>query len=90
MAIEDVTRRGVVRAMAEHDRLGAEDFLRHFGFRQARNHFVLFHGKAYSSKAVLGVGHKYSGAGWLPLKWDEFYGGAPTVNRRKARVHYQV
>ena len=84
MPIEDVTRDGVVEAMAEHDLLGEEEFLHSYGFRQARNHFVLFNGKAYSSKAVLGVGHKYSGAGWLPLRWDEFYGGAPTVNRLRA------
>jgi hypothetical protein len=55
--------------------------LRQYGFGQARTHFVLFRGKAYSSKAVLGVGHKYSGAGWRQLRWDEFHGGPPTVNR---------
>ena len=64
MAIEDVTRRGVVKAMAEHDRLGAEYFLRHSGFRQARNHFVLFHGKAYSS----GVANRFRRRGVLPFR----------------------
>jgi hypothetical protein len=79
MGIDNVTARGVTKALVEHDRLGEEEFLRRYGFGRAKTHFVRVDGKAYSSKAVLGVGHKYSGAGWVPLRSDDFHGGEQTL-----------
>lgn len=80
MGIHDVTRSGVDKAMLEHDRLGEEKFLDFYKFGRAQTYFVLFEGKAYSSKAILGVGHKYSGDGWQQLGPYDFHGGPETLN----------
>ena len=81
MDIAEVSREGVLAAMKEHDRLGEETFLEKYGFGWARAFFVLHDGAAYSSKAVLGVGRKFSGRGLEPLNSHYFNGGAQTVRR---------
>ena len=39
MALADLTREAVLRAMAEYNELGGEDFLNKYGYRPARSCF---------------------------------------------------
>lgn len=49
-----------------------EQFLKKYGFGRARE-YVVVHGKAYDSKAIVGAAHGV--ATGLPLSSDEFSGG---------------
>jgi len=67
-------------AMDEYDRLGQDEFLGKYGFDRARSYLLIHNGKAYDSKAVVGVAH-----GFLPgeraLSARDFSGGEATVGR---------
>ena len=80
MALRDITREAVIAAIAEYDRLGQDAFLAKHGFDRARSYLLIHAGKAYDSKAIVGVAH-----GFLPgeqtLAASEFSGGEATVGR---------
>jgi hypothetical protein len=68
-----VDRSHVLAAMEEHDRLGSREFLRRYGFRQARAYVVWRNGHEYASKAILGVAYLHA-TGHAATS-DEFSGG---------------
>jgi hypothetical protein len=68
-----VDRSHVLAAMEEHDRLGSREFLRRYGFRQARAYVVWRNGLEYASKAILGVAYLHA-TGHAATS-DEFSGG---------------
>lgn len=74
MALSDITVDAILQAIAEFDRLGREAFLQTYGFAPARRYWIRYGGKAYDSKAIVGVAH-----GYLPrhsrLRAAEFSGG---------------
>jgi hypothetical protein len=63
----------VVRAMEEYDMLGQERFLADHGFDRATAYLLIYHGRSYDSKAILGVVYKL--ATGLPLGAHDFSGG---------------
>jgi hypothetical protein len=63
----------VRQAIAEFDRLGQDAFLSTYGFRKARDYFLIHNGQPYDSKAIAGVAHQYL-PGRVALKFDEFSG----------------
>jgi HNH endonuclease len=63
--------------MAEYDELGAEEFLRRYGFAPARVYRVAEHGRQYDSKAIVGVAHGYATGQFLT--GHDFSGGQQTV-----------
>ncbi|MEU6294068.1 HNH endonuclease signature motif containing protein [Streptomyces erythrochromogenes] len=74
MAPSEITRSGILQAIAEHDRLGADLFRDTYGFRAAVTYVLTHEGRHYDSKAIVGVAHKFDfGAA---LKHSEFSGGA--------------
>ena len=77
VALSDITRDGVFRAMAEYDELGAEEFLARYGFAPAQMYRVAEHGRQYDSKAITGVAHGYSTGQFLTAR--DFSGGQQTV-----------
>ncbi len=82
MLADVITREGVLKAIAEFDEIGEVAFLRRYGFGKARHHFVRHNGKFYPSKAILGVGQKYSVPDYNGAeKLNRFYGGKPTIDR---------
>lgn len=89
MALGAITRGAVLAAIAEYDQLGQEEFLRRYGFDQARQYVLVHDGKRYDSKAIVGVAH-----GFLPgkaaLAADEFSGGRATVGQLLARLGFHV
>jgi 5-methylcytosine-specific restriction protein A len=50
MALADITRRAIVQAIKEFERLGRQAFLERYGFGEARDYFLLHKRKRYDSK----------------------------------------
>ncbi|NKR29125.1 HNH endonuclease [Rhodococcus hoagii] len=59
MQLKRLTRDGVLRAIAECDRLEREPFLTENGFAKARNYFLIHDGRRYDSKAIAGVAYRF-------------------------------
>jgi hypothetical protein len=77
MALSDITRDAVLRAMAEYDEVGVEAFLTRYGFAPAKLYLVVEHGRQYDSKAIVGVAHGYATGQFLTAR--DFSGGQQTV-----------
>jgi len=90
MSLADLTRPAVLAAIEEHDRLGREDFLRRYGFGPARDYRLLFDGREYDSKAIVGVAHQFIAPGAVALTPAEFSGGRDTVKRTLERLGFVV
>ncbi len=91
MPLADLTREAVLAAIAEHDAIGGEAFLRKYGYRPARSYFLVDDkGERYPSKAIVGVAHGYISPGSTPLHADEFSGGERTVSRRLKELKFEV
>ncbi|WP_063821834.1 HNH endonuclease [Streptomyces sp. e14] len=75
MALTDITRREVEKAIEECDRLGRDAFLDLYRFGRARRYLLSYGGREYDSKAIVGAAH-----GFLPgrraLTAADFSGGA--------------
>ncbi|MFB8000463.1 hypothetical protein ACFC4G_47985 [Streptomyces sp. NPDC056002] len=59
MAPSEITRAGILWAIAEHDRLGREAFRETYGYRASAAYLLEYEGKLYDSKAIAGVAQKY-------------------------------
>lgn len=90
MAFDEVTRRGVTMSLAEFDGLGREAFLDKYGYGKARRYFLLYEGRCYDSKAIVGVAHQYDRPDLGPLRPEEFSGGRATVVRRLESLGFQI
>lgn len=89
MALRDVDRRCVLRAMEEFDRLGREEFLARYGFGPAREYFVVEGGRRYDSKALVGAAHQFTSDA-RALSPSEFSGGANVVQPLLWRLGFRV
>lgn len=83
-----VSHNDVTKAIAEFDRLGRDDFLRTYRFKEARAYYLFKDGKFYDSKALYGVACKY--AHGQPLQSKDFSGGDATVGRRFRALGFTV
>lgn len=83
MPLSDLTREGVLRTIAECQRVGREVFLDEHGYKPAKIYVLLDEDdREYDSKAIAGVA-----CGMTP---DEFSGGAQTVERALADCGFTV
>jgi 5-methylcytosine-specific restriction protein A len=89
MGLRDITRAAVLEVIDEYDRLGQDEFLAKYGFDRARSYLLIHNGKAYDSKAIVGVAH-----GFLPgeraLAARDFSGGEATVGRLLRQLGFTV
>ncbi|MFE2346308.1 HNH endonuclease [Kitasatospora cineracea] len=69
----EITEESVLKAIEEHDDMGREEFLSHYGFRKAQSYVLVHQGREYDSKAIAGVAHKWAQGEALPA--DGFSGG---------------
>lgn len=90
MALSDIDRAAVLRALEEFDFLGREAFLQQYGFGRSRGYFLRHDGKLYDSKAIVGVAHGYSGDGRIPLTASQFSGGEATVAQRLRDLGFEI
>ncbi len=68
-----VTRQHILQAIAEYDDRGRDAFLGVYGFGPSAGYTLVYDGKTYDSKAILGVAHRYA-TGRVATS-DEFHGG---------------
>ena len=88
VTLGDVTRTGVLAAVAEFDRLGRGGFLRSTGFGPANAYFLQHDGRLYDSKAIVGYAHGVSAG--APLEPGDFSGGEMTVVPRLQALGFTV
>jgi hypothetical protein len=93
MSLMNLTsRRAVLTAMAECDRLGRTDFLKKYGFGKATK-FMVRHptkGLLYDSKAIAGAAHGVQFRSRGPLTHTQFSGGEDTVAARLRLMRFEV
>jgi hypothetical protein len=83
-----VARADVVRAMEEYDRLGQDRFLAEHGFGRATAYLLIYCGRSYDSKAILGVAYKF--ATGIRLSSHDFSGGIYGAARVLRRLGFEV
>lgn len=83
-----VTRADVVRATEEYDRLGQDRFLAEHGFGRATAYLLIYRGRSYDSKAILGVAYKF--ATGVGIGAHEFSGGVYGAARVLRRLGFEV
>ena len=83
-------RGSVIKAIQECDRLGREEFLQRYEYGATKGYVLVYEGKHYDSKAIVGVAHGYENPEQGPLKAKDFSGGAATVQRRLERLGFEV
>ena len=86
MALKEITKQNVLQAIREYDRDGRENFLKNHGFGYARTYWLIYDGRRYDSKAIIGVAHRYATSKWL----KNFSGGKATVQRTLKRLNFTV
>ncbi|PTH86701.1 hypothetical protein C9J60_21015 [Streptomyces sp. A244] len=91
MALSDISRVEIEKAIEECDRLGRDAFLKTNGFRRARSYFLVHGDGQYDSKAIVGVAHGFL-PGERPLTPDTpgFSGGAEHAARLLRRLGFLV
>lgn len=89
MALTDITRAEILKAIDEYNRLGRSAFLHEYGFGQAVSYFLVHHGRTYESKAIVGAAHGYL-PGQQPLTSHDFRGGRATVRKVLENLEFEV
>jgi hypothetical protein len=80
----------VLRAIQEFDALGRERFLSQYGFGEAREYFLVYQGRRYDSKAVIGAAFSFEFPNRTPLTSHDFSGGQRTVARKLRSLGFRV
>ena len=57
MALNDITREAVLRAVDEYQELGQKAFLEKYGFDRATKYLLTLEGEDFDSKAIVGAAH---------------------------------
>ena len=74
MKRERLTKEAVLKAIDECEEVGPEAFRKKYGFRRARDYFLVVDGVKYDSKAIVAVAYKNLPGGHA-LKPTDLYGG---------------
>lgn len=91
MSISELTsKRAVLDALEEFDRLGREAFLAKYRYGKARRYFIIHDDRQYDSKAVVGVAYGFQFPARGPLKHTDFSGGDRTVKARLEALDFEV
>jgi prevent-host-death family protein len=88
MDINDNNRSSILDAIQEFDR--REQFLTDYGFSKARDYWLIYQGRRYDSKAIVGVGCKYVPGSTGPLTAYDFSGGRETVQPLLEKLGFEV
>ncbi|WP_063833814.1 HNH endonuclease [Nocardia sp. NRRL WC-3656] len=87
MQLSALTRSSVLQAIEKCDKDGRPKFLKDHGFKPAREYFLLFEGRAYDSKAI--VGAAYGLMTGERCTAEDFSGGL-TLTRRLEQLGFEV
>ncbi len=78
----------VLSAMGECDELGDDEFLSRHGFTRAKSYVLWHKGRAYDSKAILGVAHGYA-TGTVAAA-DEFTGDNDEAAKKLTHLGFDI
>ena len=91
MAYTDITSpQAILDAVAECKERGRDTFLKHYGFKKARDMFLIVEGREFDSKAIVGVAHKFQFPDKGPLTLKEITGGEQTVQPLLESLGFEV
>jgi len=88
VAWDPVTRRDVLRAVAEYDRIGPDQFFAQHGFGPAQRYLLVYNRRSYPSKAILGVAYEF--ATGYRLGSDDFEGGKSGAAAVLRRLGFEI
>ena len=91
MSVSGITsREAVLEAIRQCDEMGRDNFLERYGFGRARSYILVYEGRDYDSKAILGVAHGNQFPAKGPLKSHQFEGGYATVKKKLESLGFTV
>jgi putative restriction endonuclease len=91
MSFAEIKRRSeILSAIREFKRLGRKEFLKTYGFGPAKSYWLLYKGKHYDSKAIVGVARKYARPDLGPMKSNDFTGGEGMARRALTELGFKV
>jgi hypothetical protein len=91
MTLSELTSsQAVLAAIEECDRLGRDAFLEKYGFGRARNYYLVYRGRRYDSKAIVGAAYGFQYPSRGALQSGEFSGGEQTVQAQLERLGFVV
>jgi hypothetical protein len=85
-----VSRKAVLQALAEADRIGREAFLAKYGLKPAWEYLLHHNGKTYDSKAVAGSAFQFLFPGSRPLTYNDLNGGKKGAAGHLAKLGFAV
>jgi hypothetical protein len=85
---DDVTRTEVLRAIQEYDRLGPAQFFSAHGFAPTTTYELLWEGRRYPPKAILGTAYEF--ATGQRLASGDFEGGKSGAVRVLGKLGFTV
>ena len=88
VAWERVTRRDVLRAISEYDRLGPEQFFAEHGFAPTTTYELVVNKRRYPPKAILGTAYEF--ATGQQLRSGDFEGGKTGAVRVLGQLGFRV
>jgi len=88
VAWDRVTRRDVLRAIQEYDRLGPKQFFAEHGFAPATTYELVSNKRRYPPKAVLGAAYEF--AMGQQLRSGDFEGGKTGAVRVLGELGFRV
>ena len=88
VAWDGVTRAEVVRAIQEYDRLGPEEFFSAHGFAPTTTYDLVWDGRRYPPKAILGTAYEF--ATGQRLASGDFEGGRSGAVRVLGNLGFTV
>ena len=67
MDMESITRGDVLEAIDACRRLGADEFIKQYDFGEPRSRYLIYEGRSYGAKAIVGVAHGFARPALAPL-----------------------
>ncbi|MFE6712915.1 HNH endonuclease [Streptomyces sp. NPDC057695] len=83
-----ISREAILKAVAEYDELGRDEFLSRYGYKRATGYLLLHEDREYDSKAIAGVAHKFDQG--RALRPDELVGGRSHAARWLAQLGFLI
>ena len=88
VAWNQVSRDDVVRAIQEYDRLGQDRFFAEHGFGPSRSYELIWDGRSYPHKAILGTAYEF--ATGQRLDPGDFEGGKAGAVRVLGKLGFTI
>jgi hypothetical protein len=80
----------VLQALAEFDQLGRQEFLRKYGFGRAGRFRLIYNGRQYDAKAVIGAARGFQAPDRGPLRSEDFQSNARSVKAPLQKLGFTV